>query len=55
MLTNPALNYVQFLLRAILPTVLHVVIAIAGGYAVGSEFGARNMRRVAGGGRRRAR
>ena len=28
-LTNPALNYAQFLLRAILPTVLHVVIAIA--------------------------
>ena len=24
--------------------VLHVVIAIAGGYAVGSEFGPRNMR-----------
>jgi ABC-2 type transport system permease protein len=43
-LTNPALNYAQFLLRAILPTVLHVVIAIAGGYAVGSEFGARDMR-----------
>src|SRR4051812_31580403 len=29
-LTNPALNYAQFLLRAILPTVLHIVIAIAG-------------------------
>ena len=42
-LTNPALNYVQFLLRAILPMVLHVVIAVAGGYAVGSEFGRRNM------------
>ena len=28
-LTNPALNYAQFLLRAILPMVLHVVIAIA--------------------------
>lgn len=42
-LTNPALNYVQFLLRAILPTVLHIVIAIAAGYAVGSEFGSRNM------------
>ena len=43
-LTNPALNYAQFLLRAILPMVLHVVIAITGGYAVGSEFGRRNMR-----------
>ena len=32
-LTNPALNYAQFLLRAILPTVLHVVVAISGGYA----------------------
>jgi ABC-2 type transport system permease protein len=42
-LTNPALNYVQFLLRAILPTVLHVLIAIAGGYAVGSEFGSRGL------------
>ena len=39
MLTNPALNYAQFLLRAILPTVLHVMIAIAAGFAVGSEFG----------------
>jgi ABC-2 type transport system permease protein len=37
-LTNPALNYAQFLLRAILPMVLHVVIAIASCYAVGSEF-----------------
>jgi ABC-2 type transport system permease protein len=43
-LTNPALNYAQFLLRAILPTVLHVVIAMSAGYAVGSEFGSRNMR-----------
>ena len=43
-LTNPALNYAQFLLRAILPMVLHVVMAITGGYAVGSEFGRRDMR-----------
>jgi ABC-2 type transport system permease protein len=42
-LTNPALNYAQYLLRAILPTVLHIVVAIAAGYAVGSEFGSRNM------------
>src|SRR5271165_4544048 len=51
-LTNPALNYAQFLLRAILPTVLHVVTAIAGGYAVGSEFSRRSLRawlRTAGG------
>ncbi len=51
-LTNPALNYTQFLLRAILPTVLHVVTAIAGGYAVGSEFSRRSLRtwlRAAGG------
>jgi ABC-2 type transport system permease protein len=41
-LTNPALNYAQYLLRAILPTVLHIVVAIAAGYAVGSEFGSRN-------------
>jgi ABC-2 type transport system permease protein len=51
-LTNPALNYAQFLLRAILPHVLHVVIAIAAGYAVGSEFSRRSQRawlRAAGG------
>ncbi len=41
-LTNPALNYAQFLLRAILPTVLHILIAIGAGYAVGSEFGTRS-------------
>lgn len=38
-LSNPALNYAQFLLRALLPTVLHVVAAIAGAVAIGSEFG----------------
>ena len=43
-LSNPALNYAQFLLRALLPTVLHVVIAISAGYAIGSEFRRRNMR-----------
>jgi ABC-2 type transport system permease protein len=51
-LSNPALNFAQFLLRAILPTVLHVVTAIAGGYAVGSEFASRSKRawmRAAGG------
>src|SRR5271169_843290 len=51
-LTNPALNYAQFLLRAILPHVLHVITAIAAGYAVGSEFSRRNRRtwlRTAGG------
>ena len=41
-LTNPALNFAQFLMRAILPTTLHVVIAIAAGYAVGSEFSSRS-------------
>jgi ABC-2 type transport system permease protein len=43
-LTNPALNYAQFLLRAMLPTVLHVMIGIAGGFAVGSEFTGRSMK-----------
>jgi ABC-2 type transport system permease protein len=43
-LANPALNYAQFLLRAVLPTVLHVVIAISAGYAVGSEFRRRSLR-----------
>ena len=42
-LTNPALNYVQFLLRAVLPHVLHVITAIAAGYAVGSEFSRRSQ------------
>ncbi len=42
-LTNPQTNYAQFLLRAILPTVLHVLIAISGGFAVGSEFGYRSL------------
>ncbi|GLS20762.1 hypothetical protein GCM10007874_37790 [Labrys miyagiensis] len=44
-LSNPALNYAQFLLRAILPTVLHIMIAIAGAFAVGSEFGRRRNAR----------
>jgi ABC-2 type transport system permease protein len=42
-LTNPALNYATFLLRAVLPTVLHVVIAVSAAYAVGSEFRRRSM------------
>jgi ABC-2 type transport system permease protein len=41
---NPALNFAQFLLRAVLPMVLHVVIAASAGYAVGSEFRRRSMR-----------
>ncbi len=51
-LSNPALNYAQFLLRAVLPTVLHVVVALSAGYAVGSEFSRRSKRawlRAAGG------
>jgi ABC-2 type transport system permease protein len=51
-LTNPALNFAQFLLRSVLPTVLHVVTAISAGYAVGSEFSRRSVRtwlRAAGG------
>ncbi len=43
-LVNPEKNYAQFLLRALLPMVLHVVIALAAGYAVGSEFHRRSMR-----------
>jgi ABC-2 type transport system permease protein len=43
-LVNPQRNYAQFLLRALLPMVLHVVIALAAGYAVGSEFRRRSMR-----------
>ncbi|HEX7198517.1 MAG TPA: ABC transporter permease, partial [Dongiaceae bacterium] len=51
-LTNPAFNYAQFLLRAVLPMVLHVVIAISTCYAVGSEFSRRGVKtwlRCAGG------
>ena len=43
-LVNPERNYAQFLLRTLLPMVIHVIIAIAGGYAVGSEFRRRSMR-----------
>ena len=43
-LVNPERNYAQFLLRSLLPVVLHVVIAVSAGYAVGSEFRRRSMR-----------
>jgi ABC-2 type transport system permease protein len=43
-LTNPQKNYAQFLLRALLPMVIHAVIALAAGYAVGSEFRRRSVR-----------
>src|SRR5262249_44969870 len=43
-LVNPQKNYAQFLLRALLPMVLHVVITLAAGYSVGSEFHRRSMR-----------
>jgi ABC-2 type transport system permease protein len=43
-LVNPQKNYAQFLLRTLLPMVLHVIVAIAAGYAVGSEFRRRSMR-----------
>jgi ABC-2 type transport system permease protein len=43
-LVNPARNYAQFLLRALLPVVVHIITAIAAGYAVGSEFRRRSVR-----------
>src|SRR6516162_11634143 len=43
-LVNPERNYAQFLLRTLLPMVIHVIIALAAGYAVGSEFSRRSMR-----------
>ena len=43
-LVNPERNYAQFLLRTLLPMVVHVIVAIAAGYAVGSEFRRRSMR-----------
>jgi ABC-2 type transport system permease protein len=42
-LVNPQKNYAQFLLRALLPVVIHVIVALSAGYAVGSEFHRRNM------------
>jgi ABC-2 type transport system permease protein len=42
-LVNPQKNYAQFLLRALLPVVIHVIIALSAGYAVGSEFRRRSM------------
>ena len=43
-LVNPQKNYAQFLLRALLPMIIHVVITLAGGYSVGSEFHRRDAR-----------
>ena len=43
-LVNPGRNYAQFLLRAVLPVVLHIIIVLAAGYSVGSEFRRRSMR-----------
>jgi len=43
-LVNPQKNYAQFLLRALLPTIIHVVMTLAAGYSVGSEFRRRNAR-----------
>src|SRR6202035_2907107 len=43
-LVNPQRNYAQFLLRALLPVVVHIFVALAAGYAVGSEFRRRSMR-----------
>jgi ABC-2 type transport system permease protein len=43
-LVNPQRNYAQFLLRALLPVVIHIIVTLAAGYAVGSEFRRRSMR-----------
>src|SRR5262245_14780601 len=43
-LVNPQRNYAQFLLRTLLPMVLHIIVTLAAGYAVGSEFSRRSMR-----------
>src|SRR5262249_48325807 len=51
-LVNPGRNYAQFLLRALLPVVVHVIVVLAAGYSVGSELRRRSMRvwlRCAGG------
>jgi ABC-2 type transport system permease protein len=43
-LVNPQKNYAQFLLRALLPMIIHVVITLAASYSVGSEFRRRDAR-----------
>jgi ABC-2 type transport system permease protein len=43
-LVNAEKNYAQFLLRALLPMIIHVVITLAAGYSVGSEFRRRDAR-----------
>jgi ABC-2 type transport system permease protein len=43
-LVNPGRNYAQFLLRALLPVIVHVIVVLAAGYSVGSEFRRRSMR-----------
>ena len=43
-LVNPQKNYAQFLLRALLPMIIHIVITLAAGYSVGSEFRRRDRR-----------
>jgi ABC-2 type transport system permease protein len=43
-LVNPQKNYAQFLLRTLLPMIIHVVITLAAGYSVGSEFRRRDAR-----------
>jgi len=43
-LVNPGRNYAQFLLRALLPVVVHIIVVLAAGYSVGSEFRQRSMR-----------
>jgi ABC-2 type transport system permease protein len=43
-LVNPQKNYAQFLLRALLPMIIHVVITLTAGYSVGSEFRRRDAR-----------
>jgi ABC-2 type transport system permease protein len=43
-LVNPQKNYAQFLLRALLPMIIHVVITLAAAYSVGSEFRRRDAR-----------
>jgi ABC-2 type transport system permease protein len=41
--TNQTLDHAQLLLRAVLPTLLHMVMGIVAAYAVGSEFSRRSL------------
>lgn len=52
-LFNPSLNYIYFLLTALLPTILQIVVVTSSAYSIGMDFETRhrlrNLRRLGGG------